>query len=60
LSFGLAPRAIPGAAQNKPAWPMVLRNARRVGELTAFRISRSETQRKTGLTGFIRLLLNPI
>jgi hypothetical protein len=29
-----AERAIGGAAQNRPACPIVLRNARRVGELT--------------------------
>jgi hypothetical protein len=29
-----AARAIGGAAQNNPARPIVLRNARRVGELT--------------------------
>jgi hypothetical protein len=31
----VAARVIVGAAQNKPARPTVLRNARRVGELTA-------------------------
>ena len=35
----LAACAIEGAAQNKPACPMVLRNARRVGELTYIEIS---------------------
>lgn len=34
-----AARAIEGAAQNKPACPIVLRNARRVGELTYIDIS---------------------
>ena len=38
-----AERAIGGAAQNKPACPIVLRNARRVGELTYIDISRSAT-----------------
>jgi len=36
-----AERAIGGAAQNKPACPIVLRNARRVGELTYIDISTS-------------------
>ena len=36
-----AARAIVGAAQNKPACPIVLRNVRRVGELTYIDISRS-------------------
>jgi hypothetical protein len=38
-----AERAIGGAAQNKPACPIVLRNARRVGELTYIDISVSVT-----------------
>ncbi len=38
--FGAATaRAMDGAAQNKPACPIVLRNARRVGELTYIDIS---------------------
>src|SRR6266513_2520323 len=63
----LAARANGDAAQNNPACPIVLRNVRRVGELTEIALPNLHIQRKTGLTTFIRfgcslfrILINPV